>query len=130
MRIRHRFVGLGMARDVAKAVVAALVVLFSPAMGAQLTGPQSDPVELPKGPAKPGFDISRFSSAGNGWFETFYVKDTQPLRDVLKAGQVAEDTHLLVTDTAGGKLALLTDQMAYHHIAQGRAGGKDWLVSF
>jgi hypothetical protein len=97
---------------------------------AQAPLPESKPVDLPKGPAKAGFDISRFTSAGNGWFETFYVKDTQPLRDVLKAGRVAEDTRLLATDTAGGRLALLTDQMAYHHIAAGSARGKDWLVTF
>jgi hypothetical protein len=29
------------------------------------------------------------------------------------------ETRLLVTDLADGRLALLTDQMAYHHLAQG-----------
>jgi hypothetical protein len=110
-------------------VVGVLAVSFA-APAAQRANPDSKPVDLPKGAAKPGFDISRFASAGNGWFETFHVADTQPLRDILKAGKVADDTRLLVTDTGGGTLALLTDQMAYHHIAQGRAGGKDWLVSF
>ena len=88
------------------------------------------PVDLPKGPAKPGFDITRFNNAGNGWFQTFHVKQAELLRDALKAGKVAEDTRVLVTDMATGKLALITDQMAYHHLAQGSAGGKDWLVSF
>ncbi len=109
---------------------AAVAMLSVAAVAAQLPNRPNDPVDLPNGPAKPGFDISRFSNAGNGWFETFYVKDTQSLNDALKAGKVAEDTRLLVTDTAGGKLALLTDQMAYHHLAQGSAGGKDWLVTF
>jgi hypothetical protein len=31
---------------------------------------------LPDGPAKPGFGIERFSNAGNGWFNTFYVEET------------------------------------------------------
>jgi hypothetical protein len=88
------------------------------------------PVDLPNGPAKPGFDISRFSNAGNGWFQTFHVKQTELLRDALKAGKVADDTRLLSTDIATGKLAFVTDQMAYHHLAQGSAGGKDWLVTF
>jgi hypothetical protein len=88
-------------------IVALAFVSLIP-LAAQL--PESRPADLPNGPAKPGFDISRFSSAGNGWFDMFYVKDTELLRDVLKAGKVAEDTRLLVTDTAGGKLALLTDQ--------------------
>src|SRR6266581_479121 len=36
--------------------------------------------ELPKGPAKPGFDISRFALTAVGTFETFHVKDTYPLK--------------------------------------------------
>jgi hypothetical protein len=92
--------------------------------------PPSAPVDLPQGPAKRGFDLKRFSSAGNGWFETFYVESTQPLQQALEEGKVAADTRLLVTETAAGKLALLMDQMAYHHLAQGRAGGKDWLATF
>jgi hypothetical protein len=106
---------------------AALVWFMHPAMAAE----QADkPAELPNGPAKPGFDIKRFNSAGNGWFETFHVKETRSLLKVLDEGRVAADTRVLVTQTAGGKLALLMDQMAYHHIAQGRAGGKDWMATF
>ncbi len=90
----------------------------------------SKPVDLPNGPAKPGFDIKRFSSAGNGWFEKFYVKETELLRRTLDEGSVAADTRVLVFQTPGGRLALLMDQMAYHHIAQGRSGSKDWLATF
>src|SRR5215467_5746515 len=86
--------------------------------------------ELPKGPAKPGFDISRFALTAVGTFATFYVKDTYPLKGVLDEGKVATDTRLLVIDTAAGKLALITDQMTYHHIAQGRARNKDWMATF
>jgi hypothetical protein len=88
------------------------------------------PVNLPNGPAKPGFDITRFTNSGNGWFETFYVTKTEALRSVLNAGRVGEDTRVLVTETRTGNLALLMDQMAFHHIAQGRAGGKDWMATF
>lgn len=111
-------------------ITAAMTVLSVIGLAAQGRGLTSDPVDLPNGPAKPGFDISRFSNAGNGAFETFYVKQTQLLRDALTAGTVADDTRLLVTDVADGKLALITEQMAFHHIAEGSAGGKDWLVSF
>ncbi len=104
------------------------VVLVHPAAAAAQV--ESQPVDLPDGPAKPGFDISRFSNAGNGWFETFHVEKTEPVRDALKAGRVAGDTRLLVLETAGGPLALLADQMGYHHLAQGRAGGKDWMATF
>ena len=82
------------------------------------------------GPAKPGFDITRFANVANGTFVTFSVTKTEALRDALRAGRVADDTRLLVTDTATGRLALLMDQMAFHHSAQGRAGNKDWLATF
>jgi hypothetical protein len=91
---------------------------------------ESKPVDLPNGPAKSGFDITRFSNAGNGWFETFYVKETPALQKTLDEGKVAADTRVLVFETAAGKLALLMDQMAFHHLAQGTAGGKDWLATF
>jgi hypothetical protein len=123
-----RFVGWRVGRYVAGAFVVAAIASVSGVLVAQ--SPESKPVELPSGPAKTGFDISRFSNAGNGWFDTFYVKDTEPLRDVLRAGRVAGDTRLLVANTVGGRVAFVTDQMAYHHIAQGSAGGRDWLVSF
>lgn len=91
---------------------------------------ESLPVELPDGPALAGFDIERFSNAGNGWFETFYVEDTESLRQALDDGRLEADTRMLVIATAGGNLALVTDQMAYHHLAQGTSEGKHWLATF
>jgi hypothetical protein len=87
------------------------------------------PAQLLNGPAKPGFDIRRFSLNG-GLFKTFDVEQTEPLQKVLTDGRVAEDTPVLVTATAAGNLALLTDQMVFHHLAQGRADGKDWMAAF
>lgn len=108
--------------------IGALAVSFStPATG---QGVASKPVDLPNGPAKPGFDITRFRNPGNGTFETFYVTKTEALRDTLKDGRVAEDTQVLVTETGAGNLALIMDQMAFHHAAEGRANNKDWLATF
>ena len=76
------------------------------------------------------FDIDRYSTMGAGMFETFYVKDIQSLSKVLTAEIVSGDTLVLVTETNGGKLALVRDQMAFHHIAQGSVGGKDWMATF
>jgi hypothetical protein len=112
------------------ATIAALATLFPIPAASQEPGRKPDPVDLPRGPAKPGFDITRFANVANGTFVTFYVTKTEALRDVLKAGRVTEDTRVLVTDTATGRLALLMDQMAFHHSAQGRAGNKDWLATF
>jgi hypothetical protein len=91
---------------------------------------ESLPVDLPDGPAKPGFDIERFSNVGNGWFETFYVEETPPLREALDDGRLADDTRMLIMETAGGHLAFVTDQMAYHHLAQGTIEGRHWLATF
>ncbi|MDA1095337.1 MAG: hypothetical protein O3A25_19055 [Acidobacteria bacterium] len=48
----------------------------------------------------------------------------------MKEGRVADNTRLLVMETAAGRLAFINDQMSFHHIAQGRAGGKDWMATF
>ena len=87
------------------------------------------PSQFPNGPAKPGFDIRRFAPNG-GIFKTFFVEKTEPLEKVLRDGRVAEGTAVLVTRTASGNLALITEQMVFHHLAQGRAAGKDWLAAF
>ena len=97
---------------------------------AQIVVQDSWPHDLSDGPAKAGFDVGRFSNSGNGWFETFHVEETRPLQAVLAAGEVTSDTRLLVFDGAAGLLALLIDQMGYHHIAQGQVDGKDWMATF
>jgi len=99
-------------------------------VNAQIVVHDSWPHDLPDGPAKAGFDIDRFSNSGNGWFETFHVEQTRPLQDVLAAGEVTSETRLLVFDAVAGPLALLIDQMGYHHIAQGQVDGKDWMATF
>jgi len=92
------------------------------AMASQLANAQATSADT--------FDIERFSTAGEGFFETFYVEETQPLQAALDEKQVAEDAAVLITETASGQLALLTDQMAFHHIAEGTAAGKDWMATF
>lgn len=116
------------ARFGAAAAVAFLAIAGT--VAAQVPNRPSNPVDLPNGPSKEGFEIKRFSNFGNGWFETFYVEKTEPLHAVLKQGRVAGNTRLLVLETAAGRLALLNDQMSFHHIAQGRAGNTDWMATF
>ena len=110
--------------------IALLVAAAFALPGPAAAQPESLPVDLPDGPAAPGFDIDRFSNVGNGWFDTFYVERTEPLTDALEEGRVGSDTRVLVIETAAGPLAFLQDQMAFHHLAEGRAGGKDWMASF
>jgi hypothetical protein len=118
-------------RAIASLATLTMLVVLLPAPASSQTPPRPpDPVDLPNGPAKAGFDITRFANVANGTFVTFFVTGTEPLRDVRKAGRVVDETRLLVTETAAGPLALLMDQMAFHHSAQGRAGDKDWLATF
>jgi hypothetical protein len=91
---------------------------------------ESLPVDLPDGPAMAGFDIGRFSNLGNGWFQTFYVDETESLRQALEAGRLRPDTRMLVIEISEGNLAFVTDQMAYHHLAQGTSQGRHWLATF
>jgi len=76
------------------------------------------------------FDINRYSTMGAGVFETFYVDATQAVQAALDNELISGDTLLLVTKTAGGNLALIRDQMAFHHIAQGSAEGLEWMATF
>ena len=87
--------------------------------------------ELVAAPAQePEFDINRARVGAGSRFEPFRVSQTQSLRQALAADVVASDTRLLVMEHAAGRLALLTDQMAYHHVAQGDIAGEPWMVSF
>ncbi len=75
------------------------------------------------------FDID-IARIGGGRFEPFLVSETEPMRDAMSAGKLQDDTRLLVLDHPAGVLAFLTDQMTYHHVAQGEIDGEPWMVSF
>ena len=77
----------------------------------------------------PEFDID-IARTGGGRFEPFDVSETEPMRDAMSAGKLQDDTRLLVLDHPAGVLAFLTDQMTYHHVAQGEIDGEPWMVSF
>lgn len=78
----------------------------------------------------PEFDTRLAILSKKNLFKPFEVKKTEPLRDVVKRGEVTEEREILMMENDRGGLALLTDQMSYHHIAQGEVEGKPWLVSF
>ncbi len=91
-----------------------------------VSGSAAEPVAA----QEPEFDIDRARVGAGSRFEPFRVSQTQSLRQALVAGVVASGTRLLVMEHAAGRLALLTDQMAYHHLAQGDIAGEPWMVSF
>ena len=80
--------------------------------------------------ARPPFDRDRLWYADSTIFAPFRVTDSEPLRAALAAGRLADETGVLVLEHPAGRLALVTDQMAYHHVAQGELAGEPWLVSF
>ena len=76
------------------------------------------------------FDTSRVLLYDTTRFQPFNVTETRTLRDALNDDVVHEDTPLLVLEGSSGSLALLVEQMAYHHVAQGELAGEPWMVSF
>lgn len=76
------------------------------------------------------FDLSRAFMAKRTIFEPLYVTETRPLREALAEDVVREETRLLIVERNGERLALVTAQMAYHHVAQGELKGEPWMVSF
>ena len=76
------------------------------------------------------FDRTRVITAGGGLIRPFRVRETRLLSEALRAGQLRDDTPVLVVERGDDTIVLLTSQMSYHHVAQGEAGGKAWGVFF
>ena len=79
---------------------------------------------------KPVFDRSRAWLVDSTIFAPFQVTTTTLLRDALAKGTLENETNLLVLEERGVRLALVTSQMAYHHVAQGDIAGEPWMVAF
>lgn len=78
----------------------------------------------------PGFEPGRAILSDVWGFDPFVVTAWQPLRDALEEGKVSEETAVLLVARGETRLALLTTQMSYHHIAQGELEGEPWMVAF
>ncbi len=76
------------------------------------------------------FDVSRALLNNQPMFDPFRVEATMPLSRALRERLVEDETPLLVVERGGRTLALLTLQMAYHHVAQGSIAGEPWMVAF
>ena len=76
------------------------------------------------------FDPARAILGDTPMFDAFYPTTTTRLFDALDDRVVRDDTGVLVMDVAGQKLALVTRQMSYHHVAQGELAGEPWMVTF
>ncbi len=63
-------------------------------------------------------------------FDPFRDPEFESLRDAMSAGEVEEDTPVLAFEAGGEVLVFVTEQMAYHHVAQGTMKGEPWMVTF
>ena len=75
------------------------------------------------------FDSNRATLRDKNIFPPLYVEATISLGEALKKGDVREDDHMMVIGRNDWMLALLTKQMIYHHVAQGKIAGESWMVS-
>ncbi len=88
----------------------------------------------------PDSDTGPSYAAPDGWeraalsarhiFPPFRVNDCEPLGNAWREGRLRPDTPLLLTELPPEPVALITTQMAYHHVAQGVIASKAWMVSF
>ncbi len=73
------------------------------------------------------FDARRAKFSGPDQFPRF----TPPATGVpLSAAELNDDTDIIVFERGGEERALLSNQMAYPHAAQGELAGEPYLVCF
>ena len=74
------------------------------------------------------FDTTRLVDSDR--YPPFRVEAYYPLAEALRDGAVEESSRVAVVAVAGTQVALLIDQLAQHHLAQGELAGEPWMVSF
>ena len=119
-------------RDVLQTLIGtvmAIAVLFA-SFGAPLAA-QFNRVEAdPNMPVKDGFD----TDVALLWTQPNFIPlrnpEWQSLRAARRAGEVSDETTVVTFDVQGKTLALVSGQMAYHHVAQGSVATEPWMVSF
>jgi hypothetical protein len=63
-------------------------------------------------------------------FVPYHVTSTSLLRDALSRDDLREDAPVMVVQRGAATLVLLTQQLFYHHVAQGELAGEPWMISF
>jgi hypothetical protein len=84
----------------------------------------------PNLPVKEGFDTDRAMLFAEPNFVPFRDPEFGSLRSAMLEGDVADDTPVLAFEAGGQTLVFITEQMAYHHVAQGTMRGEPWMVTF
>ncbi len=110
--------------------VMAITVLFA-SLGAPLAAQFADRLQAdPDMPTKDGFDTDLAILWARPNFVPLRDPEWQSLRAARRAGEVSDETIVVTFDVQGKTLALVSGQMAYHHVAQGQMDGEPWMVTF
>ena len=76
-------------------------------------------------------DPKRFGKADRFFFAPFDVQSMAALTSVMERKELANDNLVIVAEVNGGhQIGFATEQLAYHHVAQGSINGEPWMVSF
>jgi len=73
------------------------------------------------------FDLSKAHLKDKPVFQPFRVPGQG---EALQKARLKPQEELLLIEKRGSVKSFLIKQMAYHHIAQGEAGGEPYLISF
>jgi len=84
----------------------------------------------PDMPMKEGFDLGRVILWETRNFDPLRDPEWTSLQGARRAGNVADDTPVVVFEVAGKTLVLVSSSMSYHHVAQGEMEGEPWMVTF
>lgn len=76
------------------------------------------------------FDLSRAILLDTAFYPPAVNTPLHDLDVLVRGGQLAEHTPLLLAEFDQHALAFLTVQIVYHHIAQGDTAGQTWMISF
>lgn len=106
--------------------VSALFALALPAVAQMPATLKADP----NMPVKDGFDTERAIFWERPNFVPLRDPEWSGLKEARRQGHVADETPVLVFDFAGETLVLVSTQMSYHHVAQGKMAGEPWMVTF
>lgn len=108
------------------ASVLALAILAPGAHAQRMTEIEVDPNQ----PVKEGFDTDRAMFFAEPNFTPLRDPEFQSLRSLMLQGDLDDDTPVVVFEAGGETLVFVTEQMAYHHVAQGTRRGEPWMVTF
>lgn len=103
------------------------IAILAPTVHAQrFTEIEADPNQ----PVKEGFDTDRAMFFAEPNFTPLRDPEFQSLRSLMLQGDLEDDTPVVVFEAGGQTLVFVTEQMAYHHVAQGTTRGEPWMVTF